>query len=1242
MKKCVAILLAVFLAVGMGFPRVDALVANEWAINSYIKIVSADFVGTPYNSTEKSIETKVNERLSGTLTFSLNNSGPGGAIYVVGATTSWGEHSLSYWSIGQFGVGSSSATVSVDVTAPAVAGTYHIIIAGGWEITAGQVMSATNWAVGELHWNDGNDIAGWNSTQIRDARVNGRAIGQKEMIGGLENHYYPADSLKVEVLPVYEPPVADAGPDQVVYEGNTVQFNGTGSRGSSFRGVLLSEDFEDGNYDGWNIVGGTPSIVSGSLDGAGSYMLEMVTGGEVDGAMMYSNPSSLLWSNYTFEITGRITDGNERGKWYYLYFFWYSGSNTDLRNCYEVVLKANPGKVEFSKRVDGLRTVLNSSSMTVDVGTVYHVIIEIEDGQIEVFVNDDRRLGYSDKTHTQGTIGFSTRTGGGSWTWVRSHFDDINVQTWVRSQIVSYEWDFDASVDSDGDGNYTNDVDASGPTPTHVYYDDGVYTVTLTMSDSQGFQDTDQCNITVLNIPPTAEWTSRSADGTILNPPYPEGKEILFEAIVYDPGIYDTFTYDWDFGDGTILLDAGPLVTHTYGDNDTYMVILKVTDDDGGVGIDDTPPLLTTNENPVASISIPRCPFFEGAHACPIDGFFVDPGWLDTHSAVWDFGDGEYEIAVITEENEPPDATGTNFTTHQYGDDGIYNVTFTVIDDDGGMGTAQAGVSVYNLPPSISVDIPSSVSEGKHFSLGITATDPGSDDLFIDIDWGDGTSETETFYNNGIGPDPPNSGPGTFPFTIHANFSHVYGDDGNFNVTLAVKDDDGGSANYTTTITVNNVAPTIAPFGPFTIDEGSPLTLDATATDPGSDDLIFTWEFELGPTTTNKYYNDGMGPDPYPSPGGTYPFQVTDTMDHTYGDNGVFNVTLTVKDDDGGTVTHTTTITVNNVAPTIEPFGPLTIDEGSPLTLDATGTDPGSDDLTFTWEFELGPTVTNTYYNDGNGPDPYPSPEGIYPFTATDTVQYTYGDNGVFNVTLTVEDDDGGSTTYTSTITVDNVAPTIADIKAYIPVNFTLRIAGEKWHNVEVIIYEDGTRIGYAEVTRYPGNPDEQTVSTGCVKCDITKTITALVLYTPEDDPINGQMNGANPVWLTLTFEDGSEIRLKHTFNVQHPETWEWNVHINPYMVGHEITFEAAATDPGSDDLTFTWNWGDGSPDNETICFNDGVGPDPYPSPGGTYPFSATDVQKHTFTASGVYTVTLTVEDDDGGVGIVILDIMIP
>jgi hypothetical protein len=73
------------------------------------------------------------------------------------------------------------------------------------------------------------------------------------------------------------------------------------------------------------------------------------------------------------------------------------------------------------------------------------------------------------------------------------------------------------------------------------------------------------------------------------------------------------------------------------------------------------------------------------------------------------------------------------------------------------------------------------------------------------------------------------------------------------------------------------------------------------------------------------------------------------------------------------------------------------------------------------------------------------------------------------------------------------------------------------------------------------------------------------------------------------------------------------------------------AVDPGSDDLTFEWDFGDNSTIQNSTAFNDGVGPDPPESPGGTFPFTATAEVGHAFANPGTYVVRLTVHDDDGG-----------
>jgi hypothetical protein len=464
---------------------------------------------------------------------------------------------------------------------------------------------------------------------------------------------------------------------------------------------------------------------------------------------------------------------------------------------------------------------------------------------------------------------------------------------------------------------------------------------------------------------------------------------------------------------------------------------------------------------------------------------------------------------------------------------------------------------------------------------------------------------------------------------------HTWGDDYTTDVALQVSDGFLTDTD-TTSVTVSNVAPAVAVTGPSSVDEAVSFTESGSATDPGSDDLTFTWSFELGPTRTTIYYN-GVGPDPPSSPGGTWPFSKAESMSHTYGDNGVFTVTLTVSDDDGLSTTVSTTITVDNVAPSIVPFGPFTGDEGTPQDFMASATDPGSDDLIFKWAFELSDTMSHSHYNDGSAADPAKSPAGTWPFRATDTATHTYGDNAVYNIVLTVTDDDGDSDSFTTTVTVRNLPPTV-DVSAYLYITFTLRVSGEKWHNVEMFIYDDGNVVGYAEVIRMPGDPDDQSVTLNKVRCFVTLPITVRVMWTPFDDPINGNVGGSNPVWVTMLIFDeidymtvSTETTFDHGFNYNHPSRWIWDVgEINQYLAGHEIYFQGTATDPGSDDLTFISDWGDGSATESATYYNNWVSPDPAKSPAGRWPITFTDIKTHIYATPGNYVLKLRVLDDDG------------
>lgn len=195
--------------------------------------------------------------------------------------------------------------------------------------------------------------------------------------------------------------------------------------------------------------------------------------------------------------------------------------------------------------------------------------------------------------------------------------------------------------------------------------------------------------------------------------------------------------------------------------------------------------------------------------------------------------------------------------------------------------------------------------------------------------------------------------------------------------------------------------------------------------------------------------------------------------------------------------------------------------------------------------------------------------------------------------------------------------------------NLTLRVAGERWHDVTLTFVQGDLRRAVT-VIREPGSPNDQIGILEDVSLNHSLDPQLLVTYTPEDDPVNGEPGGATPAWILLTTADDREVLYRHTFNANHPETWRWEQRLMPAVVPLVIRFEVSAVDAGSDDLAFDLDFGDGT-SAEVTFFNDGMGPDPADSPDGTFPFRVAFAREHTYSVAGTFVVTVVVLDDDGG-----------
>ena len=780
--------------------------------------------------------------------------------------------------------------------------------------------------------------------------------------------------------------------------------------------------------------------------------------------------------------------------------------------------------------------------------------------------------------------------------------------------IVSYKWRF-------GDGDNST---GTGATPSHTYTSTGIYTVELTVTDDENESDTDTMVVAV-KAPPVAD---AGDDQTVELDSNTNSVSVSFDGSnSYDPD-GGALTYAWNFGDGDEDTEAstgsGATPSHTYTSTGTYTVTLTVTDDEGDkasdsltVTVSEAISLTLTGPDTVTrgdatrytasitpeGLTLDTTPTFNWKYTADIggntvrvterigatsqnpqsatwSGTMVKSGTLEVRTTV---NGTEYVQALnvtVTDRVWGTDVPITTYTTswgteapRQHSDlgDVEYDIPFTASDDLDAAAVSSGPNKGILYVASLNLTAPFTVRINRHF--GMAAADlPPTWVAFKNANTR--YDEIETKVKARLGFDGTTSGTlyGSWEDEIHfsdpkanlEDFMEVPGGE--------LSDYENQIAYYLSSIGGNRIASMNGYESGWSLS-GITINYDYLAADAGEDQTVdvdtdVTFDGSASCVPAGRTINATNG---YSWNFGSDADPATGSgvsPSCTYSTYGEKTVTLTVTDSGGNTDSDTMMVAVE--APPVADAGDdQTVHVNTDVTFDGSGS-----------HAHAGRTIEGYYWNFGSDATPATG-TGLSP-------SCTYSTHGEKTVNLIVRDSGGDTDSDEMTVTVK--APPVADPGSDKEVYFNSNTnsVSVSFDGSNSYDPDDGTNPGDGIVSYAWSFGNGSTGSGATPSHTYTSTGTYTAILTVRD---NEQVEASNSLTVTVQPDPGvltAEAGPNQTVSA-----------------GSTVTFDGSGSyaPAGRTIDTYAWDFGDGT--------------------------RGTGAQAtHTYSAHGVYNVTLTITDD--------------